>query len=137
MTAPRRPEYVLVQRLAADMAVTALVGGRIMAAPRPRSGPYAELPAIVYQRSSPGRTFVEHGAPAGLAIPRVQISCFSANPAEAWDVAYAAIAALDGWTDRTATPPIQGVTCEEPLETYEEATRLHHVFFDAIVRYAR
>lgn len=137
MTAPLRPEYVLVQRLAAAPAVAALVSDRIMAAPRPQSGPYAGLPVIVYQRSSPGRTFAEHGGPAGLAIPRVQFSVFDSNPARAWDVAYAAIAALDGWADRSASPPIQGVTCEEPLGTYEEDTRLHHVFFDAVVRYAR
>lgn len=132
-----RPEYVLVQRLAQDVAVTVLVDDRIMSAPRPQSGEYARLPAIVYQRSSPGRTFAEHGGPAGLAMPTVQISCFSTNPAEAWAVAYAAVAALDGWSDRGASPPIQGVTCGEPNETYEADTKIHHVFFDVTVRYAR
>lgn len=132
-----RPEYVLVKQLEQDAAVAALVSDRIMAAPRPQSGPYAQLPAVVYQRTGPGRSFAEHGGPAQLGNPRVQISCFATNPAVAWEVAYAAMAALDGWMDYDATPPIQGVTCEEPLEDYEEDTKIHHVFFDAIVRYTR
>lgn len=132
-----RPEYVLVKQLEQDAAVAALVSDRIMAAPRPQSGPYAQLPAVVYQRTGPGRSFAEHGGPAQLGNPRVQISCFATNPAVAWEVAYAAMAALDGWMDYGASPPIQGVTCEEPLEKYEEDTGIHHVHFDAIVRYAK
>lgn len=54
---------------------------------------------------------------------------------EAWDIANAAREALDGWSDRTATPRIDGVTCEQAIEQYEDDTRIYQVVFDAIVRF--
>jgi|SRR5690625_3069749 len=132
-----RAEYVLRDRLLQTPELVNLVGGRFMPPPRPQTGSGAALPAVVYQRVSPGPMFSEHTGPSLFAMPRVQFSCFARTEAEAWAVATLARQALDGWSDRTATPRIDGVTCEEPLDTYENDTQVYHVYFDAIVRFGR
>lgn len=131
-----RPESVLRARLLEIPDLVALVDTRIMTPPRPPSGPGSALPAIVYQRSSPGPDFSEHGGPSGLGMPHVQFSCYGKTEAEAWAVANAARRALDGWSNRTANLRIDGVTCTKPLDRYEDDTKIHHVFFDAKVRHA-
>lgn len=130
-----RPEVIIRQRLAQDPDVIALVGVRIFPMVRPATGPLAALPAIVYQRVSPGPRYSGHGEPSNLGTPRVQIAALSGDVDEAWAVSEVARQALDGWSDRTATPRIDGVSCEEPIEQYEDDTKIHVVLFDAIVRY--
>ena len=129
------PEYVLYQRLAQDATLLQLVDGRIMPPPRPQTGPDARLPAVVYQRVG-GDRYHEHTAPSSFGRVRVQYSAFAQTDTTAWAVAIAIRKAVDGWSDRTTTPNIQGVTVESPLYRYEDDAKLHHVMIDAFARYA-
>lgn len=130
-----RPEIVIRQRLLQSPDVASRVGTRIFPMVRPASGPLAALPAIVYQRVAPGSRYAAHGEPSNLGNSRVQIMALAGDVDEAWDIANAAREALDGWSDRTATPRIDGVTCEQAIEQYEDDTRIYQVLFDAIVRF--
>lgn len=129
------PEYVLVQRLLQAPELDALVGGRIMPPPRPEKGKDARLPAVVFQRSG-GDRYHEHTRPSSFGRARIQYSCFAYTDTEAWAVYDAIRKAIDGWTDYEASPEIQGVTLESPIDQYESDTKVHHVMVDAIVRYA-
>lgn len=130
-----RPEVIIRQRLLESPDVATRVGVRIFPMVRPATGPLAALPAIVFQRVAPGVRYSAHGEPADLGAPRIQIMALSGDIDEAWEVSNAARQALDGWSDRTAIPRIDGVSCDDAIEQYEDDTKIHVVLFDAIVRY--
>lgn len=125
-------ETALWRRLRASPEVTELVGQRITPVKRGTTDGWEKLPAITYQRISPTRIHHMDG-PATLARPRVQISCWSASWDEARAVAGAVTAALDGWMDLRASPPVLGVQVEGGPDQYDEDTKTHHIPVDVLV----
>ena len=77
----------------AGAGVTALVGTRMHARVLPQT---PTLPAIVYQRISTRRQH-DLAGPDGLPRPRMQVTAWAATPAEAYDLAAAVRARLDGY----------------------------------------
>lgn len=131
--------------LAADTAVSALVGQRIYPDMLPAG---ATLPALTYSLVS---EVPDRYAP-GVRQARVQISCWSAppeyngvrSPAEVNTVAEAVISALSrtalqkqvqAWTLGTTTYTVTGCRCTNSPRLYENETGFYHVPCDFIITF--
>ena len=86
----------------AGVAVAALVGARMHARMLPQT---PTLPALVYQRIDTRRLHDMTG-PDGLPRPRMQVTCWAATPAGAYDLATAVRARLDGYKGAWGTVKI-------------------------------
>lgn len=86
-------------RLAADGTIAGLVGTRIYAVRLPQDPSY---PAIIYSRVSGVRLHNLDG-PAGRAMPRLSIDCWSETYVGAQALAAAVRASLDGFNGSLAT----------------------------------
>lgn len=91
----------------AGAAVTALVGTRMHARKLPQT---PTLPAVVYQRIDTRRLHIMSG-PDGLPRPRMQLTCWAATPAGAYDLAAAVRARLDGYRGAWGSLTIGSCLC--------------------------
>lgn len=91
----------------AGSAVTALVSTRMHARKLPQT---PVLPAIVYQRIDTRRLH-DMAGPDGLPRPRMQITCWAATPAGAYDLAAAVRARLDGFKGTWGTVTVGSCLC--------------------------
>lgn len=104
-------EEQLLQHLAGDAAVTALVADRIVWNARPQG---EALPCIVLHRITGGRDYAMAGR-TGLVESVVQIDCWGERWLSAKQVARAVVASLDG----LAEEPFQAAFIDAERDTMD------------------
>lgn len=109
-------DIVLVDHLEANVAVAALLGGRIYPVVLPQRVAY---PATRVQRISTARELA-HDGPLTLARPRIQIDTWSPNYQEAKDVAKAIRIALNGFKGIMDGISVGAIQFVDEREDWEE-----------------
>lgn len=122
-------EKAIYDGLSADVALTALIGGRVYAVDAPQE---AELPHIVYFKVSPGRQYT-HDGDSNLQTPRIQVSCYSETYEGVKGIVEKVIKALYGLPATNAN--VQAVFVEGEQDMFDYDTSEYHVPVDFIIHY--
>jgi hypothetical protein len=113
--------------------LAALVGDRNYPLTMPDDVAY---PAIRFQRIDTPRVHSRDGY-AGLAHPRISVTCFALTPLEAKRVAAQVVAAA--WEAQTTLTmgglPIQGVEVVDEVDLYDSQVKVYYTVVDLIIWY--
>jgi hypothetical protein len=111
-------ESTLADMLAADATVSALVAGRIYALAAPQN---TAFPFVTYAIETEAQA--RHmGGTSSLERSQFEARCWAATYEGARDLAQAARAALNGFADERAVPPIHSMVFFARRDQFDEAS---------------
>ena len=123
-------EAGIFRRLTADAAVNALAGTRVYPLVLPDEGP---MPAITYQRISPGRSYTTTGR-VELARIRLQIDCWAEEYSQVKALFAGVLASLECF--RGTLPEgtyVDTIQLDSASDLYDSVSRLYRVTSDFFV----
>lgn len=114
---------ILFSRMTTEPTVSGLIGQRCYPLTLPQETP---LPAVSYQTDGWG----DSSGSGALEQNRVRVAGWATSYAVSISLAAALVTALDGYQDKTGSPPLINMALENRQEVYEPETGLYGVVLD-------